>query len=163
MLQMIYDAKQAALRYLERRPHSEKELRQKLAKKDFEPMAIDSTIDFLKEYNYINDYKYFEDYAQWLVDRKFFGRIRVEMELAKRGGNKVIIEEICDKVFSDREKTEYEFAKKIIEKRKSAINRKETSKRRNYIFNILSRYGISTAVIRQILEDYKYPGTDETF
>lgn len=163
MLQMIYDAKQASLRYLERRPHSEQELRQKLAKKKFEPMVVDSAIDFLKEYDYLNDNKYFEDYAQWLVERKFYGRSRVEMELAKRGANKEIISEICDKVFSDREKKEYEFAKNIIEKRKSAILRKEPSKRRVYIFNMLSRYGISTGVIRQILEDHKYPGADESF
>ena len=161
MLQMVYDAKQSALRYLERRPHSEKELRQKLAKKNYEPMAIDSAIDFLKEYNYINDYKYFEDYAQWLADRKYYGRSRVEIELAKRGANKEAIAEICDKVFFEREKTEYEFAKKIIDKRKSSINRKEASKRRVYIYNILSRYGISADVIRKILEDNKYPGIDE--
>ncbi|HPD33964.1 MAG TPA: regulatory protein RecX [Candidatus Kapabacteria bacterium] len=153
-LQKEMAARQSAFGYLQRRPHSELEMRRKLEKKNFEPSVIDNTIKFLKEYNYLDDYKYFEDYARWLAERHFLGRFRIEQELAKRGAKKDIILEICNKIFRDNETREYECAQKILQKKQAAINRKEPSKRKIYIYNMLSRYGISNDIIRKILDKY---------
>ncbi|HOV92418.1 MAG TPA: regulatory protein RecX [Candidatus Kapabacteria bacterium] len=154
-LQNEIDAKQSALRYLERRQHSELEMRRKLEKKNYEAKVINNTINFLKEYNYLDDYKYFEDYAQWLAERHYLGRCRIEQELARKGANKDIILEICDNIFRDKGNMEYESAQKILQKKQAAINRKDPSKRIPYIYNMLMRYGISTDVIRKVLDEIK--------
>lgn len=163
LFQMAYDAKQEALRLIARRPHSEQEIRKKLAKKNIEENVIDLVIDFLIENKYIDDFSYFTDYAQWLIERRFFGRSRVEQELLKRGADKNMLNNICDNLFKEQEKQELEFAKKLLGKRTATINRKAPEKRKNYIYNMLSRYGISSKVIRQILEKYNFPDVDETF
>ncbi len=159
--QQNFDAKQQALRYISARPYSEKEIRVKLSKKNYASQEIEVAIAFLKELDYLNDYRYFENLAQWLIEKKYYGKSRLSLELAKKGANKNIRDQICSKLFG--EDTELDAARKLIEKKKETINRKDPSKQKTYIYNILSRNGISSSVIRQVLEDYKFPNIDETF
>jgi len=50
--------KDSALRIIERSYKTEKEVRDKLSTKGYEDNAINKSIEFLKEYDFINDIKY---------------------------------------------------------------------------------------------------------
>ncbi len=75
--------KDKALRLLEFRSHSEKELRDKLVRAGGQD--IDEIIDFCKEYNFINDTAYAKALACDLHRLKKFGKKRIEMELKHKG------------------------------------------------------------------------------
>ncbi len=79
------EVKNKALSILGFRSHSELELRQKLRQKGAEEEDIDSAIEFLKEYNFINDEDYARRLAHDLVKLKNFGLYRVRRELEAKG------------------------------------------------------------------------------
>ena len=92
----FHDAKEKALRYLEFRSHSEKELSEKLKHSGAKDEDILSVITFLKEYNFLNDQSFAEKYAHDLVRLKKFGKNRVKLELSKKGISQEIISEVLE-------------------------------------------------------------------
>lgn len=89
-------AKEKALRYLEFRSHSEKELSDKLKRAGAKEHDIESVLEFLKSYNFINDHSFAEKYAHDLIVLKKFGKNRVKLELSKKGIASDIICEILE-------------------------------------------------------------------
>lgn len=77
--------KEKALRLLEFRTHSEKELFVKLKRTGAEDETINSVMEFLKEYNLVDDEKYAINYALDLQNLKKFGKNRIIGELSKKG------------------------------------------------------------------------------
>jgi len=59
----------AALRMLTRREHCEAELRQKLAAKGFDEIAVDSVVEELKGYGYLNEARYAEMFLRSRMQR----------------------------------------------------------------------------------------------
>lgn len=78
-------AKNKALRVLEYRSHSEREICDKLKRAGFEYEYIERVLEFLREYNFINDREFAEKYARDLKNIKKLGRLRVKAELMKKG------------------------------------------------------------------------------
>ena len=78
-------AKDKALRLLEFRAHSEKELREKLLRAGAKEEDIPEITGFLKSYGFINDADYAERLARDLKKLKKFGRRRIRMELSAKG------------------------------------------------------------------------------
>ncbi|WP_195990323.1 recombination regulator RecX [Clostridium sp. D53t1_180928_C8] len=88
--------KNKALRTIERTYKSEKELRDKLALKGFEDHIIKRTINFLREYNLLNDTNYAKMYVK---DRsKNQGKKKIKYTLLQKGIDENIIEEELDKL-----------------------------------------------------------------
>ena len=81
-------AKEKALRYLEFRSHSEKELSEKLKRAGAKEEDILSVLEFLKSYNFVNDHSFAEKYAHDLIILK--------MELSKKGIASDIISEVLE-------------------------------------------------------------------
>ena len=77
-------AKQVAVRLLARREHSAEEIRQKLAKREFEADEIATALLELKQSDWQSDERYAEAYIR--VRRlKGFGPVRIASELRERG------------------------------------------------------------------------------
>ena len=77
-------ARKQALRFLERRALSTKELRDKLTTKGIDPHVADETVSYLTDLRLLDDV----DYAEQIVRHyhaKRFGRLRIEQELWRRG------------------------------------------------------------------------------
>lgn len=87
-------AKEAAMRLLARRTHSEFELRRKLAQKKYEKDTIDRIISDLKEYNYLDDARFAREFYEEKVNRKSLGINKVKLELKAKGISKEILEEL---------------------------------------------------------------------
>ena len=99
----FHETKEKALRYLEFRSHSEKELTDKLKRSGANYEDILSVIAFLKEYNFLNDRSFAEKYTHDLVTLKKFGKKRVKLELSKKGISQEIISEVLENFDWDSE------------------------------------------------------------
>ena len=78
-------AKEKALRLLEFRAHSERELCDKLLRAGAKKDDLPAIIDFLKEYNFINDREYAKSLAKDLQHLKKLGKRRIRDELWSKG------------------------------------------------------------------------------
>lgn len=84
--EMTFDqAREKALRLLEFRSHSEKELSDKLRRAGARAADMESLMAYLREYGLIDDRDYALRMARDLANLKKFGRYRIQAELKKRG------------------------------------------------------------------------------
>jgi len=99
------EAREKALRYLEYRSHSEKELCDKLKRAGAKEEDIPTVMEFLREYGFVNDCRYAKDMAKDLKNIKKYGKHRIASELKFRGISSEYIEEaLCE--LEDDEATE---------------------------------------------------------
>ena len=82
--------KNSALKIIERTHKSEKEIRDKLVLKDYENHIIDKTINFLKEYNFLNDSNYAKMYVR--DKSKTQGQMKIKYTLKQKGIDESLIE-----------------------------------------------------------------------
>lgn len=117
--------KEKALRLLEFRSHSEKEIRDKLIRAGSAPEDIDDTVDFLTEYGFLDDLKYALAKSKDLAAFKKFGRKRIVSELKMLGiAGEYIEEAIAELEFNEEEtllplmekKLRGDFEKKSVER-----------------------------------------------
>lgn len=78
-------AKEKALRLLEFRSHSEKELRDKLIRAGAKQEDLPEIFEFLREYSFVNDGEYAKKLAKDLQRLNKFGLRRIREELKVRG------------------------------------------------------------------------------
>ena len=82
--------KNYAIDLVSRKMYTEKEIRTKMMHKEFSQTAIDSVIDILKEYGYINDEAYATIYCEHYMQK--YGVKKLEFELKNKGISSEIIE-----------------------------------------------------------------------
>lgn len=115
--------KNSALRTVEKTYKTEKELKDKLMEKGFEEDTIKKSLDFLKEYNLLNDEKYTEMYIK---DRlRSQGRNKIKYSLIRKGVSEEII---LDKMANIDDDDENEIAFKLAEKKFNILKKKESDK-----------------------------------
>lgn len=149
--------KNSALRLIERTIKTEKEIRDKLILKEYDEESINRSIDFLKEYNFLND----ESYARMYVrdKSKGQGKNKIKYALIRKGLDEEVILEELSKIDSDEEESiAYEMALKkynTIQKRESDAYKLS---QKLYAFLVSKGYGydITSRVIKRITK-----GSDE--
>ena len=112
-LETFEDTKEKALRLLEFRNHSKKELTDKLMRLGATGENIERTIEFLSEYKLINDEAYAEALARDLQHLKGYGKNRIRQELYLKG----IDGGITDAVLEELEDNDLELLSDKIKKR----------------------------------------------
>lgn len=112
-LENYEETKEKALRLLEFRNHSEKELTRKLTAAGAKAEDIERTMSFLREYNLINDKEYAISLAADLRNLKRYGKRRIKSELFAKG----IDSEIAEEVISDMPDDDENELKELIHKR----------------------------------------------
>ena len=115
--------KNTALRIVEKTFKSEKELKDKLILKGYDNEAIDKTISFLKEYNFLSDNNYAKMYVK--DKSRVQGKNKIKFDLIKKGINDNIIEEEISNI--DRE-DEREGAYNLAVKKYNTIVKREDDK-----------------------------------
>ena len=61
---IVRRAKQKAIDFLKRMDRTEQELRIKLKREEYPPVAVEAAIDYVKSYHYIDDMRYIENYIR---------------------------------------------------------------------------------------------------
>ncbi len=117
--------KEKALRLLEFRAHSEKELKDKLIRAGATEENIEKALDFCREYKLVNDELYAKRKAKDLQNLKKFGKYRIKSELSQKGIASDLIELALSELDEDesnrleplvRKKLSGNFEKKNIDK-----------------------------------------------
>lgn len=141
--------KQAALRLLNRRGYSEKELRQKLQTQGFDDDSIYIVITFLQERGYLDDAALCAMLIDKLTASRKYSLNAIIMKLKQRGiPDSIISDHIkdCEKSF------EFEAAFKIVSKRYASYNKSEQIKVSRY----LMYKGFSGNTIMKVIEKLNY-------
>lgn len=99
------EAKEKALRLLEFRSHSEKELTEKLRRAMARDEDIDSILDWCREYGFVDDRKYAIGMARDLKNLKKYGARRIKSELYSKGIAAEYVEEAVSYLDEDEEDT----------------------------------------------------------
>lgn len=154
--------KSDALRSLEKSYKSEKEIVQKLLEKGYDEKVIDRIIEFLKQYNFINDKKYTQMFVR---DKSLsIGRNKIRYMLQKKGiENSIIEQEIGNLDESFENQTALKLAKKkfhIVKKSEPNI-RKIYKKVGDYLVSKGYDFNIITSILNQVIDCEEYDENDE--
>jgi regulatory protein len=145
----IKRARNVAYRYLTIRPRSRTEIEKKLVDRDFPADIIQSVIDHLLHFGYLNDEQFARQWAASRVRTRGFGRRRIEQELRQKGiGREVVCGTLKD-LFEDT--SELDVARKEAEKKLRSLVRFEPEVRKRRLAGFLERKGFSSGIIRNIL------------
>lgn len=149
-------AKSAALKSLERTLKTEKEIRNKLTLKGYDENIIESTIEFLKDYNFVND----EEYVRLFVKEKLKskGKNKIKFDLQQKGIDPDLISktfcEISDDVESDKAK-ELCIKKYNILRKSTDDERKIKEKLFRYLVSRGYDFSLSNSVIKETINEFK--------
>ena len=142
-------AKEKALKLLELRPRSERELKQKLRLKGFTEKIIFEVTSDLKKVDLINDEKFAETWASIRLANKPMGKFLLKQELFRKGIKKELIEDVIKKSFEDEK--EIDLATKLLEKRKKLFQNLEDKKVQKKLSNFLLRRGFSYDIVNKVM------------
>ena len=141
-----------AFNLLSAKPRSIAEMRQRLLEKDWtNEEIVDSVLEKLKEYNYLNDAQYAENFAASNIRQKPQGKRKLQLKLAQKRVDKETAKEALEKVYE--ETPEADLLEQALEKRLRLKgipkDRDETKK----LFDYLLRQGFSFDLVREKMRD----------
>jgi len=144
--------KNSALRIIEKSCKTEKEVRDKLILKGYEDNSINKSIEFLKEYNFIND----SNYTKVFISEKLKsqGSQKIKYTLIQKGISKENIEEELSDLNKESEKNiALNIAKKKFDiiKKKENDNYKISGKLYRYLISKGYEYDITSEVVKEIM------------
>jgi len=139
-----------SLKFLSFRPRSEKEVRDFLKRKGFQPPTIDLTIEHLVELKFLDD----EEFARWWTEQRQKsrgrGKIVIKQELSQKGIERSMVDETLDGAQDD-----YKTAKKLFEKYQHRYIGMEFAEYYRKAGGFLQRRGFSWDVVKKILDENK--------
>jgi len=137
-------AKNYALNLLSYRPRSCHEIEAKLKQRDYQQEIIQAVMEFLREYNFINDMDFAKRWVNQRCCSKPMGRRRLKQELYQKG----IEQEVVDQAIHDYSpEDEFTMALALGEKR---FNRKPTLQGLEKVKGFLLRRGFSHQIINGV-------------
>ncbi|ERI90158.1 regulatory protein RecX [Clostridiales bacterium oral taxon 876 str. F0540] len=140
--------KNAALKIVERGYKTEKQVYDKLIQKEYEEAYVEKVIEFLKNYNLINDREYAKLYINDKI--KLQGRNKIKYDLIKKGIEEHIIEDMLEN--SDKHISE-SAALSIAEKKYRSLSRSENDQKKIYkkLGEFMLRKGYSWGEVKLVL------------
>lgn len=139
------EAKSCALRLIDYRPRSRKEMLQRLKLKGFDDAEISDTIEYLERIGLINDDILAPGLLKHAVEKKLLGKRGAELFLYKRG----IERELIYKVISSHTKeNEEEAAGKLLEKKIRTLRNQPEDVIKRRLYCMLQRRGFAPDVIK---------------
>lgn len=141
-------ATEAALTFVAYRPRSEREVRDRLRRRDFAPAAIDAAVEKLRGWNYLDDRAFAEYWVENRAEHAPRGRRALEAELRAKGVDRNVTGDVLEGIDLGEENAALELARKR-QPRLSALD-EPTQRRRLAAF--LGRRGYGWDVIRPVLD-----------
>ena len=146
-------AREKALNLLSLRPHSQKELRDKLVRKGTEPAAAEAAIGWLTEHGYLDDAAYASAVARHYA-KKGYGARRITAELQRRG----VARDLQDEALQDLPEPDAEIDRFLRSRLRNPDDPNEVRK----ASAALSRRGYSWDEIRSALNRLAVSEEDDT-
>ena len=138
-----------AIKLLAARPRSEAELRERLLQGRFRSnkAEVETAIERLKEYGYLDDERFAFGYASLRVRQRPLGRHRLKRDLELKRVERSVADEALDLVFS--ETSEEQLIDRAIEKRVRLRGRTKTRLEAKGLFNHLLRLGFGFELVAE--------------
>lgn len=131
---------QRAAKLLAAKPRSIAELRERLLEgPSTNKEVVETVIERLREYGYLDDDRFALGYAQWKVKQRPIGRRRLERDLTLKKVERAIADQALDQVFE--ETPEEELIDRAIEKRTRLRGLPKTRGEAKSLFDHLLRQG----------------------
>lgn len=140
-------AREYALRLLEYRERSEQEIKERMARKNYNERLIKSTIKSLKNHNLVNDRRFARMWAESCL-RRSYGRWKVQSDLDKKGINEEIVEEVLRESYSKVD--EVQIALALIQKKWPFLKEEKNTLLRR-VSDFLKRRGFPFEVIAEVI------------
>lgn len=139
------DVMAAATNILVFADNTEKSLREKLEKRGFDADTVDSAVEKLKEAGLVNDARFMDSYAEYLADKKLYGKARIRLELQKKGFDRELIGEKLDECVSG-----VDFGENCLRlmRKKRLTEKIRDSKTARAVTAALARYGYGYSEIK---------------
>ncbi|GAA0069095.1 recombination regulator RecX [Clostridium sardiniense] len=156
ILENLSKCKETALRTVERSYKTEKEIRDKLLLKEFDEETIEKTVEFLKEYGFIDDSKFVRMFVKDRIKNQ--GKNKIKYALLQKGINKYLIDEVFEELDRD---DEIKRAIELCEKKYLSIIKRESddfkikNKITRYLLGRGYDYDIAKECIREVYLKYK--------
>ena len=140
----MINSRDCALRLIEFRDRTEKELREKLTKKGYSEEQIEDTVEFLKNYGYIDDKRYASHFINDAINLKKWGKIRIRTELLHKGIDREVVDFAIEDAFSELDDD------RVLTEMKKRFSNSDFSnmKERNRIFGFFTRRGFTPDEIK---------------
>ena len=149
-----------AVNLLAFKPRSIAELRERLLEKDWTtPEIVDSVLDKLKEYNYLNDEQFAKSLAASKIRQKPIGRRVLKQKLALKKLDKETVEAALETAFE--ETPEEEIIERAIEKRLRLKGKPETREDAKKFYDFLLRQGFSYDLVSKKMREINSRDYDE--
>lgn len=149
-----------AVNLLAFKPRSIAELRERLMEKEWTNAEIvESVLDKLKEYNYLNDEQYARSFAASKIRQKPIGKRVLQQKLAQKKLDKETVASTLENVFE--ETPESEIIERAIEKRLRLKGKPETREDSKKFYDYLLRQGFSYDVVSQKMRELNSRSMDE--
>lgn len=139
-------AKEKALWLISYRDHSKKELTDKI-KRTYDEESAEKAVNRLEELGLINDEGFAKRYAEQLLQNKKMSKRAVARELAFKGIDKDIIDDILEEIDVDT----HEQIRTVLNKKYKNLSDEKIKRR---AVSALQRLGHSWDDIRQVIEEY---------
>ncbi|MBI3258595.1 MAG: regulatory protein RecX [Ignavibacteriae bacterium] len=147
--QRIIDAKQRAVAFATYKPRTEAQVRLKLQGVGFSVQEQNLAIQYLKEFDYLNDAEYTRMFVKDFLLRKPSSASRVKMELRKRGIAELQAQDAIDQFFPKDDTSV--LALKAAQKKLRSVTHKPIDKQKTALIGYLQRQGFSWDIIKDIL------------
>ncbi|MDR2546262.1 MAG: RecX family transcriptional regulator [Lachnospiraceae bacterium] len=143
-------AKSRALHLLKSRRYTEKEIRIKLENTEYPPAVIEVAIEYLRQYNYLDDEQYVRDYIEYYHQIK--SHEKITQKLYAKGIEREMTNTIYASLYDDivREELEQTQISKWLEKQRYE-NENASIKEKQRVFASLCRRGYSIDTIRRLM------------
>lgn len=136
-------AKRRALYILQRMERTEYQLRQKLQENGYPEEIVQSAIEYVKSFHYVDDYRYACTYIRYHQSEK--SRLQLKMKLYERGVASDLIEEALEEEYSGEEE---QLIDRLLEKKHYDAETAD-QKERQKIYQYLMRRGFRPETIRR--------------
>lgn len=143
---LVRRARERLLYALDRRLHSEKELREKL-KRDYPPDIIDAAIGELDSLGLIDDEAFACAFCEHRKEALKKGPYAIRQELILKGVSREIIDSVLSEAFCDEDE-QFNSALAVAQKYTKDL---DTPKGRQRLFAALTRKGFSYDVIKRVM------------
>ena len=142
-------AKNQALKYLSYRDRSKWEITQYLEKKQHSHLVIQQTLEYLENFDYVDDQRFALQWGQFKINKKKLGRNRLYLELLNKGIARETLENILSTLYENN--PEIQLAKECASKKWESLKGVEADKKKRRLFQHLKRRGFSADIIYQSL------------
>ncbi len=139
----------AALNFVSYRPRSEREVRNRLRRKAYEPEAIDYAIEKMRGWRYLDDTAFAEFWVGSRAEHSPRGKRALQSELRAKG----VEREVVERVLEDTDLDEGNAALEIARKRLRSLSSYDAETQRRRLSAFLARRGYGWDVVKPVLAE----------